>query len=239
MTLANETTTGREDLKREAFSALLYFALYLGYLFIQQENEIAHWLTLVLVPLILLCLYQRRAWGEWSLGASLSTVGLKRGQLGRGLLWAIPLGLLVSLTVQLLLSRNADVFLELVLSGRALYLAPIAFLFLLLTTGVTEEFFFRGVLQTRLTAAFRSNVLGVIVTSILFGLYHVPYAYLNPNWPSYGDLAGALQAGLANGILGGVVLGVVYVLAGGNLVVAIIVHALIDVFPAMTHIRFG
>jgi hypothetical protein len=28
-------------------------------------------------------------------------------------------------------------------------------------------------------------------------------------------------------------------MARGNLVAAIIVHALIDVFPAMTHIRFG
>jgi membrane protease YdiL (CAAX protease family) len=237
--MVNDSRTVPVDLKREALFALVYYALYLGYLFIHQENEIAHWLTLVLVPLISLCIYQRRAWDEWSLGASLSTVGLKRGQLGRGLVWAIPLGLFVSLAVQLLLSRNADVFLELVSSGRALYLAPIAFLFLLFTTGVTEEIFFRGVLQTRLTAAFRSNVLGVIVTSILFGLYHVPYAYLNPNWPSYGDLAGALQAGLVNGMLGGVVLGFVYVMARGNLVAAIIVHALIDVFPAMTHIRFG
>lgn len=237
--MLSETTTGHADLKREALLALVYYAIYVGYLFFHQENELAHWLTLVLLPLVLLCLHQRRAWNDWSLRATLGTVGLRRGQLGRGLLWAIPLGLGVSLAAQLLLSRNAEVFLELVASGRALYLAPIAFLFLLLTTGVTEEFFFRGILQTRLTAAFRSNVLGVIVASILFGLYHVPYAYLNPNWPSYGDLAGALQAGLFNGILGGVVLGVVYVMARGNLVAAIIVHALIDVFPAMTHIRFG
>lgn len=191
------------------------------------------------MPLTLLGLYQRRVWGDWSLRATLSTVGLRQGQLGRALVWAVPLGLGVSLFMQLFMSRNAEAFRELVTSGRALYLAPLAFLLLLLTTGVTEEFFFRGVLQTRLAGAFRSNLLGVIVTSILFGLYHVPYAYLNPNWPSYGDLAAALQAGLANGILGGVVLGVVYVMARGNLIAAIIVHALIDVFPAMTQIRFG
>lgn len=234
-----QATLGHTDVKREARLALVYYALYVGYLFFHQENEIAHWLTLIIVPLTLLCLYQRRAWDDWSLAASLSSVGLKRGQLGRGLAWAIPLGLAISLLAQLLLSRNSREFLELLTSGRVLYLAPIAFLFLLLTTGVTEEFFFRGMLQTRLAGAFRSNALGVIATSLLFGLYHAPYAYLNPNWPSYGDPAAALLAGLSNGILGGVVLGVVYIMAGGNLVAPIIVHALIDVFPAMTQIRFG
>ena len=237
--MRNEAKAAHADLKREALLALVYCALYVGYLFVYQENEIAHWLTLVISPLTLLCLYQRRAWVDWSLGASLSTVGLKRGQLGRGLVWAIPLGLGVSLFMQLFMSRNAEAFRDLITSGRALYLAPLVFVLLLFTTGLTEEFFFRGVLQTRLSQLFRSNLLGVVVTSILFGLYHVPYAYLNPDWHSYGDLAAALQAGLVNGILGGVVLGVVYVMAGGNLIAAVIVHALIDVFPGMTQIRFG
>lgn len=237
--MENQATLRHVGVRREARLALIYYMLYLGYLFLHQENEIAHWLTLILLPFTLLCLYQRRAWHEWSLAASLSSVGLERGQLGRGLAWAIPLGLGISLLAQLFLSRNSREFLELLTSGRALYLAPIAFLFLVLTTGLTEEFFFRGMLQTRLAGAFRSNALGVIATSLLFGLYHVPYAYFNPNWPSYGDAAAALLAGLSNGILGGVVLGVVYIMAGGNLVAPIVVHALIDVFPAMTQIRFG
>jgi membrane protease YdiL (CAAX protease family) len=226
-------------LKSEALLAIAYYALYVGYLFLHQENEVTHWLTLVVLPLTMLCLFQRRSRDDWSVRTSLRTVGLERGQLGRGLVWAVPLGLGVSLIMQLFLSRNAEEFRQLITSGRALYLAPFVFLLLLLTTGVTEEFFFRGVLQTRLAVAFRSKLVGVIVTAILFGLYHVPYAYLNPNWPSYGDLGAALQAGLANGFLGGVVLGGVYVMAGGNLVAPIIVHALIDVFPAMTQIRFG
>lgn len=228
-----------DQLVRETLLAVIYYVLYVSYLFFYQESEIVHWLTLVLLPATLLSFYQRHVWNQWSLRATLGTVGLKRGQLSRGLAWAIPLGLAVSLIVQLLLSRNAETFRELISTGRAFYLAPLVFVLLLLTTGVTEEFFFRGVLQTRLAVAFRSKVVGVLATSILFGLYHVPYAYLNPNWPSHGDLGAALQAGLANGFLGGVVLGGVYVLAGGNLIAPIVVHALIDVFPAMTHIRFG
>ncbi|MGD8869621.1 MAG: CPBP family intramembrane metalloprotease [Gemmatimonadales bacterium] len=237
--MATEGRRERHSFKSEALLALAYYALYVGYLFVHQENEIAHWVTLVVLPLTMLCLFQRRAWDDWSVRASLGTVGLERGQLARGLVWAVPLGLAISLILQLFLSRDAETFRELISSGKAFYLAPLVFLFLLLTTGVTEEFFFRGVLQTRLVVAFRSKVVGVLATSILFGLYHVPYAYLNPNWPSHGDLGAALQAGLANGFLGGVVLGGVYVMAGGNLIAPIIVHALIDVFPAMTQIRFG
>ncbi len=42
-----------------------------------------------------------------------------------------------------------------------------------------------------------------------------------------------------NGVLGGVVIGGVYALANGNLIAAILVHSFIDLFPAMTLIKFG
>ncbi len=226
-------------MKSEAPLALVYFLLYLGYLFLNPESELEHWLTLVALPLVLLILYQRRVWDDWSLAKTLATVGLERGKLGRGLVWAIPLGLVVSLLVQLLFSRSSEAFWELIVSGRFFYLLPLALVMLLLTAGFTEEFFFRGVLQTRLAALLRSKVLAILVVSILFGLYHLPYAYLNPHWPSHGDLVAAFQAAMVNGMLGGVVLGAVYVFARGNLVAPVIVHSLINLFPAMTQIRFG
>ncbi|UCC47734.1 MAG: CPBP family intramembrane metalloprotease [Gemmatimonadota bacterium] len=226
-------------MKSEAGLALVYFLLYMGYLFLNPESELGHWLTLVALPLALLILYQRRVWDNWSLEKTLTTVGLEKGSLTRGLVWAIPLGLGVSLVLQLLLSNNVDAFRELITSGRFLYLLPLALVLLLLTAGLTEEFFFRGVLQTRLAALLRSNVLAILVVSVLFGLYHLPYAYLNPHWPSAGDLGAAFQAAMVNGMLGGVVLGAVYVFARGNLLAPVIVHALIDLFPAMTQIRFG
>lgn len=229
----------KADLQREAFAALAYYVAYLGYLFINQESDLLHWVSLVILPFALICIYQRYTWSAWALGGGLGTVGLSKGNLSTGLLWAIPIGLGISLVMQLYFSRQQEAFRELLTSGRVLYLAPIALLLLLLTTGFTEEFFFRGVLQTRLAELFKSNVLAVLAVSVLFALYHLPYAYLNPNWPSHGDLGAALQAAMFNGILGGVVLGVVYVKAKGNLIACIIFHALIDVFPAMTQIRFG
>ncbi len=229
----------RESLKAEAILGLGYYVVVLFYLFFHQENELQHYVTLVAVPLALILIYQRRARGKWSLSHALSTIGLRKGNLTAGLAWAVPLGLAISLVMQLFFSANAAAFRELITSGRALYLLPLALALLLLTVGVTEEVFFRGVLQTRLTELAGSKVVAILIVSVLFALYHLPYAYLNPNWPSSGDLGAALQAAMFNGVLGGVIIGGVYALAKHNLIAAILVHSFIDLFPAMTLFKFG
>ena len=55
---------------------------------------------------------------------------------------------------------------------------PLCFLYLCVDTGLTEEFLFRVVVQTRLAALFRSETAGVIAMSLLFGLAHAPGYYL-------------------------------------------------------------
>jgi hypothetical protein len=78
--------------RREAVFGLCYFAAYLAYLFLTTENEAMHWGTLVLLPFFLLYLLQRRSRGTGSLRQALSTVGIARGNLRRGLLWAALVG---------------------------------------------------------------------------------------------------------------------------------------------------
>lgn len=51
---------------------------------------------------------------------------------------------------------------------------PLCFAWFFLEVGLVEEFFFRAVLQERLTAWFRSEVSGVALMSLLFGLAHAP-----------------------------------------------------------------
>lgn len=48
------------------------------------------------------------------------------------------------------------------------------FLFLLITSGFVEEFFSRGLLQPHLEALSRNRLNGVILTAIIFGLWHIP-----------------------------------------------------------------
>src|SRR5215471_5357062 len=55
---------------------------------------------------------------------------------------------------------------------------PITFVWLALEAGVVEEFFFRVLLQTRLAAVLKSELGGIVLMSLLFGLAHAPGIYL-------------------------------------------------------------
>jgi membrane protease YdiL (CAAX protease family) len=221
----------------EAGLALGWFAVHSALQLVRPESEAGHWGTLVAIPLLGLLWLRRHCGIRAGLAAALRSVGLGRPW-SRGLAWAIPLGLALS-AAQLVLSRNQDAFWALIESGRALYLFPIAFVFLALTAGFTEEFFFRGVLQERIARWTGSSRLGLASASVAFALYHFPYAWGHPMWPTAGDAAGALRLSLVEGLPGGLILGTVYLVSGRNLVAAVVVHVLIDVLPVMTMIRFG
>lgn len=56
----------------------------------------------------------------------------------------------------------------------------LAYAWLVIEVGLVEEFFFRGLVQSRLTALLRSEVSAIVVMSVLFGLAHAPGLYLRP-----------------------------------------------------------
>ena len=51
---------------------------------------------------------------------------------------------------------------------------PLCFIWLFIEAGLVEEFFFRALVQSRLAAAFKSQVSGVVLMSLIFGLAHAP-----------------------------------------------------------------
>jgi len=51
---------------------------------------------------------------------------------------------------------------------------PLCFMWLLLEVGLVEEFFFRALVQSQLAAAFKSEVSGIVLMSLIFGLAHAP-----------------------------------------------------------------
>lgn len=231
-----ETRDQPSAVRIELVVLLAYLAVYLGYLFVHQEDELLHWISLVFVPLFLVHALRRQRGA--TIRDSLASVGLSSSSWKRGLWWAALLGIGLSAAQLIVSNRSAD-FLPLITSGRALYLFPIALGFLLVTAGFTEEFFFRGVLQTRLGNMWSSKVGAVLVTSVLFGLYHIPYAYFNPNWPSHGQWSAAIGSAMGQGIVGGLILGAVYERSERNLIASVVVHSLINALPAMTMIKFG
>ena len=51
---------------------------------------------------------------------------------------------------------------------------PLCFIWLLLEVGLVEEFFFRALVQSQLAAAFKSEVSGIVLMSLIFGLRTLP-----------------------------------------------------------------
>lgn len=232
-TKPDEYGTGAEGLW-----ALMYLAMYLVYLTLSLENEFLHWFSLVIIPFSILFCYQSIKGSSWNIRASLSTVGLEKQRAKNGIIWAVLIGLVLS-GLQLFLSRNKNQILEVLVSRKVFILFPVSLILMLFLAGFTEEFFFRGVLQTRLQRLFKSNVVAVLVTSLLFGLYHLPYAYLNPRWPSHGNWPDAFGAAFGQGVPMGLILGALYVRTKNNLVACVLVHALINSFPGMLMIKIG
>lgn len=236
-----------------AWLAPVYVAVYLSYLFVRGgESEQEHWISMVVVPLGLATAVawqrgdeasSRRLLGRRSrlaadLRTALASLGFRRGRLTDGLVTAIVAGAIVGV-VQVRFARSGEAFAEAVASGRIVWLLPLAFLLLLFLAGFTEEVLFRGFLQTRLSALTRSRWAGWIAASIAFGIYHVPYAYYNPQWPSAGDWGAAWSTAMWEGGAGGLLLGGLFLWSRGNVVACIVLHALMDAIPAVSLIHFG
>jgi uncharacterized protein len=51
---------------------------------------------------------------------------------------------------------------------------PLCFIWLFVEAGLVEEFFFRGLVQSLFGAAFKSEVSGAVLMSLIFGLAHSP-----------------------------------------------------------------
>ena len=125
------------------------------------------------------------------------------------------------------------------LSSTQLFLGlPLAFIWLAIEAGLVEEFFFRGLLQARLSAWFRSEITGVVLMSIAFGLAHAPgfifrhageVEGLGPN-PSALD---AIAYSIATVSIIGILFGVIWARTK-NLIALILIHAAIDLLPNVT-----
>lgn len=223
--------------RREAWAALVYFVLYLAYLTVTLESELLHWVTLVALPVAIVTLLRPRSMR--AARSVLDSFGLRRDTLRRGLGVALLLVVVIGVFQGLGGSVHGQQIRDMVRSGRVLWTLPVAFVAMLATAGFTEEFFFRGFLQTRLTRLTQSRVAGWLGSALLFGVYHIPYAYLNQNWPSHGDPGAAVAAAMGQGGIAGVILGGLYLASRGNLLACVVLHAGINATWFMTSIRFG
>jgi len=81
----------------------------------------------------------------------------------------------VFLTFQYFLSGGGAAFRHGHFTANQLLLGlPLCFIWLFVEAGLVEEFFFRALIQSHLAAAFKSEVSGTVMMSLIFGLAHAP-----------------------------------------------------------------
>jgi membrane protease YdiL (CAAX protease family) len=111
---------------------------------------------------------------------------------------------------------------------------PLCFLYLFFDAGLVEEFFFRGLLQSRLSVLLKSATGGIIISAIIFGLVHAPGLYLR----------GAGSEGIEEQLpfnffaaytiaymsIAGIFIGIVYHKTK-NLWLVMAIHAMVDLLP--------
>jgi membrane protease YdiL (CAAX protease family) len=112
---------------------------------------------------------------------------------------------------------------------------PLCFIWLLLEVGLVEEFFFRALVQSQLAATLKSELSGIVVMSLIFGLAHAPgfifrhageLEGLGPH-PSALDAVAYSIVVLA---VSGIVFGIIWARTK-NLSALMIVHAAGDLLP--------
>lgn len=143
---------------------------------------------------------------------------------------------LVLVAFQLVFGRGMGDLRQSGLSGTTLVIGvPLAFLFLLVEVGLVEEFFFRVLLQSRLAAWLKSEMGGIVVMSLLFGLAHAPGLYLRTGTMQEGvgphpSLLMAIGYSVVIISVAGFFLGVLWARTR-NLLLVMVVHAAGDFVP--------
>jgi membrane protease YdiL (CAAX protease family) len=112
---------------------------------------------------------------------------------------------------------------------------PLCFIWLLLEVGLVEEFFFRALVQSQLSATFKSNVSGIVLMSLIFGLAHAPgFIFRHAGeLEGLGPDPGALDAAAYSIVVlavSGITFGVIWARTK-NLLALMLVHAAGDLLP--------
>lgn len=111
-------------------------------------------------------------------GQTLAGFGLSRAAFGRLFgrdgIAALLIGIAICV-FQYYAGRAAAPIRDGVIAGETPWLGgALTFAWLIFDVGLTEEFFFRGLLQERLAALFNSPLAGLFLMALVFGLVHAP-----------------------------------------------------------------
>lgn len=200
-------------------------------------NEGAKWMWFVILPVS----------GIWLVGRShrsfkdtLRSIGIQRQGIKKALLLGLLAFMVMSPAIIISLSATQTDKLQDLLNYpmKLAVMIPVGFVLMLATAGFTEEVFFRGILQTRLSWWFGSDIRGCLLAAFLFGIYHLPYAFFDVSWPTYGNWLWAVTSVITEQMVAGLLLGVLW-MRTRNLGASVLCHALINTIAILASMNIG
>lgn len=198
---------------------IFYFILsYISCAFqVDIINELSNWLFLVLFPLLIIAVVRKE-----NVIQTLKKTGLKhfdrKTALRILLICAIYQGVIILIFGLGEFSFHIANIFQIVIN------LPVFFCLMILTAAFTEEFFFRGILQRTIMDSLKKPYLAILLTGILFGLYHFPFAYYL--WDNTaGSILNSLKMVMTEHVLAGCAFGFIYYKSNKNLWSSIILHA--------------
>lgn len=201
---------------------------------IELVNQFTNWFFLVMAPVGLLVVIRRSG-----LRDTLRSVGFTRSGLKDALkLTAVVIPL--STPILYVIGEQQRAGIQLIIRQPLQAIEPFAlsFVLALLTAGFVEEFFFRGLLQSRLAFYLHSEWRGLLVASLLFGLFHLPLYLYSPFEPTRGNFAWALTSILTEQAVTGILLGALWARTH-HLAAPVFLHAFINALAWMTNLQIG
>jgi len=116
---------------------------------------------------------------------------------------------------------------------------PFVFLWLVIEVGLVEEFFFRALIQSRIATLFRSEITGVVLMALLFGLAHAPGMYFRGAEQEFIGPSPSLLMAIGYSIVVvsilGIFMGILWARTK-NLLALVFIHAAGDLIPNMAEI---
>ena len=116
-----------------------------------------------------------------------------------------------------------------------LFGVPLCFAWLAIEAGLVEEFFFRALLQSRLSAWFQSEITGIALMAMIFGLAHAPgfifrHAGMVEGLGANPSALDAIAYSIVTLAVSGVFFGIIWARTK-NLFALVLIHAATDLLP--------
>lgn len=200
-------------------------------------NEGNKWIWFVILPVSGIWLVER---SHRSFKETFLSVGIKLQGIDKALLLGLLAFILMCPVIIVSLSPTQTDKLQDLMNYpmKLAVMIPVGFVLMLVTAGFTEEVFFRGILQARLSRWLENDIRGCLLAAFLFGIYHLPYAFFDVSWPTYGNWLWAVTAVITEQMVAGLLLGILW-MRTHNLAASVLCHTLINTIAILTSMNIG